>query len=447
VPEIPATSPLRPALTVPRWLLVPGATLFAVSVAALLLLGFTAGFDPYDLGVYLLGGDAWRHGLPVYDQTVSSQWGTGYFTYPPVTLLVFAPLSVLPHGTVHAVMAVAGVLSLIAVVWLVLRSLGCRSSAGTTGLALGLAGAALWVQPVYDSLQQGQINLMLMALIVADLALDGRRRWPTGILIGFAAAAKITPGIFIVYLLLTRRFRAAATAAATWAALTAAGFIVAPGDSAQFWLHGTFFNSSRVASPLTADSVFNQSIHGVAIRVLGSGWGEPLWLVVAAVVVTAGLWAAVVAHRTFAPMAGGLVCAVTGLLVSPLTWHEHWVWIVPVVVALGIFAWQFRDRAPVLAGALPCLAALPFLMWPLPQNEQGDVVPASILSPAHHLWEDEGSRNPLVGLAGAAYVMVGLALLAVVVLAIRHSRRTSGAASPAPLPAEAQPRATSESMP
>jgi alpha-1,2-mannosyltransferase len=426
-----------PPFTPPRWLLVPGLAVFAVSAAAVLLVSFR-NLDPYDLRVYLMGGEAWRHGLPVYDQTVSSQWGVGYFTYPPATLVAFGPLSTLPLGAVHAIMAVAGVLSLAAVAWLVLRSLGCRLGAGATGLVLAITGGALWLQPVYDSLQQGQINLILMLLVVADLALAGSRRWPTGVGIGVATAVKMTPGIFIIYLLLTRRFRAAAVAAGTTAAATAVGLAAAPGDSVRFWFRGTFFDAARVAMPLTPDA--DQSIHGMALRVFGAERGAFAWLLLAAIVAVIGLWTAVALSRTLTPMAGGLVCAITGLLISPLTWGEHWVWIVSVVMVLAYFAWRYRDRSPFLLPAVGIIAAVPFLMWPLPTNANGGVAPASILGPTHHLWEDKFSRNPVVGLADSAYVLVGIALLILAVWAVRRSRRVGE-----PIPPAAEPAMTSVS--
>jgi alpha-1,2-mannosyltransferase len=111
---------------------------------------------------------------------------------------------------------------------------------------------------------------------------------------------------------------------------------------------------------------------------------------------------------------------VTGLLISPLSWNDHWVWIVPVFVWLASVAYRLHRSMPVTAGAVPSLAVLPFLMWPQPLGPPGDVVPASILSPARHMWEDEGSRNPVVALAGAAYVLVGLFLLVAGGVALRR---------------------------
>ncbi len=400
------------AWRVPSWLLAPGLTLFGVSTIAFLGLARVIGLGGYDLSVYLMGGTDFREGRPVYDAVMQSQYGSGYFTYPPVTLMFFGPLSRLSPATVHGLMILLTVAALLGVVWLTLRLLGGAPNAGLVGVTGGIAGAAMWLQPVYDTLDQGQVNIVLMCLVLADVAFDGRTRWPTGVLIGVAAAVKITPAIFILYLLLARRFRAAATAALTWFGLTAFGFLVAWSDSVRFWFHATFADSARVANPLTPASVFNQSLHGIALRFAGDHAGAVIWVVLAIVVGALGLTVAVVANRMEGPVPGLIAAAITGLLISPLTWHEHWVWIVPAVIFLADAARRVQQRWPTLAAAVPCAVAVPFLMWPQPTIAPDRIGPASILSPARHLWEDEGSHNPVVALLGTAYVTTGLLLLA-----------------------------------
>jgi alpha-1,2-mannosyltransferase len=250
-----------------------------------------------------------------------------------------------------------------------------------------------------------------MLLVLADFALDGHR-WPTGILIGIAAAAKITPGFFIIYLLLTRRYRAALTAAATFAVVTGVGFVVATRDSIEYWLHGTFANLQRTTSPLNVGDVSNQSLRGIAVRFLGDQGGMA-WVVLALTVGTLGLMVAVTAHRRGAPLAGILTTAITGLLIAPLSWHEHWVWIVPVLVWLGAVAIQVSHTSPIIAGALPVLPALPFVVWPLGTGDwrvTRQIGPESILGPAGHMWA-VGNHHPLIAIAGTAYVSVGLMVI------------------------------------
>src|SRR5439155_13505639 len=120
-----------------------------------------------------------------------------------------------------------------------------------------IAAVAMWLEPVDMTLHFGQINLLLLALVLADLALP--RRWQ-GIGVGLAAAIKLTPLIFIGYLLLTRRLRAALVATGTFAATVALGFALLPGGSVAFW-------GGRFAQPGDGpERLVNQSLNGLILR-------------------------------------------------------------------------------------------------------------------------------------------------------------------------------------
>ncbi len=151
-----------------------------------------------------------------------------------------------------------------------------------------------------------------------------------------AAGIKLVPLIFIPYLLLTRRFRAAAVASGAFAATVAAGFVVAPADSARWWLGGLFFNGGRTGF---VGWEGNQSLRALLTRLAGSVAGaEPVWLAVALVTAVAGLACAALLDRAGHPLPGLLACALTGLLVSPISWDHHWVWIVPGVAVAAAYA-------------------------------------------------------------------------------------------------------------
>jgi alpha-1,2-mannosyltransferase len=390
----------------PRWLLTPGAAVFLASVAAFALTARVIPLTGFDMSIYLLGGDAYRHGLDVYAQQ-SQGWP---FTYPPVTVLLFAPLSIPPAGLVLKASVVLNVVAVGLVVWLVFRMLGYRSGAGLLGATLGLTGGAIWLQPIFDTLGQGQVNIVLMLLVVADFALARRRGWPTGVLVGVAAAVKLVPGLFIVYLLVTRRYRAAATAAGTFVVLTALGFVAAWSDSTEFWFHGVFNDSARAAGPDGVASAYNQSLHGALVRLLGSGAGNPAWYLLALVVAVLGLAVAAAASRAGDEAAGVIACALTALLVSPLSWHEHWVWVVPVLVWLIDLARRVQSWAPILAPALPCLVWLGFLLWPMPGAQPGQLVPDSPLSSLHHAWA-QGRHSLPIALAATEYADIAVLLL------------------------------------
>ena len=182
-------------------------------------------------------------------------------------------------------------------------------------MAIAALGARL--EPVEETLYFGQVNLVLMAVVVCDLLLPDSSR-VKGIGVGIAAGFKLTPAIFVVYLLATRRFAAVARALAAGAATVVVGFLVLPAESADFWFGRLFMDSERVGG---VAYLANQSLNATIVRFSGSTSGEsPLWLPVAAVVGAFGIWVAVRVRRRGSELAGVLVCALTGLLVSPVSW-------------------------------------------------------------------------------------------------------------------------------
>jgi alpha-1,2-mannosyltransferase len=238
------------------------------------------------------------------------------------------------------------------------------------------------------------------ALAGADL-LAGRDGGRTpGVATGLAAGIKLTPLIFVVYLLLTRRIRAAVTAAATFAATIIVGQILLPAQSRAFWLDGAFANPSRVGNPANPS---NQSLSGAIARLAGGldgvrGW----WLAAALLTGLAGIAVATWAHRRGHRLAGVVCCAVTGLLVSPFSWSHHWVWVVPLLIGLIATAWRRRSWVCGLIAVFVAVAFSGFV--PLP-------------------WPGHPSRPALL-LAGDLYVLCGLAVLAGTALALARESLT-----------------------
>ena len=185
---------------------------------------------------------------------------------------------------------------------------------------------AVWLGPVQQTLDLGQVNLVLMLLVLADLSLPDRARFK-GIGLGLAAGFKLTPLIFVLYLLLTRRFRAAAVALSTFAATIAASLVLLPGPAREFWFGGLFLNSRRTGNNAY---VGNQSLHGMLARLVGETAASQLPR--AALPVLAGLAGVLLAawwSRRGQEAIGILTCALAGLLASPISWAHHWVWAAP----------------------------------------------------------------------------------------------------------------------
>jgi alpha-1,2-mannosyltransferase len=427
----------------PRWLLPAGALLLAAVLAAYLAdlvshLSYMAAMR--DLVVYRNGGLIVRHVSPAYDPHHASplyDW-TGQngvqFTYPPFAAVIFAVGSVLSWTAMRWAMTLASLAALGLALWLVFGALGYRDRpAVRLGATLGVSALALATEPVQQTLALGQVNLLLMLLIVADLLLapQGRTRWWQGLGIGIAAGVKLTPLIFIPYLLLIRRYRQAATAAVVFAATAGLGYAILPGDSGTYWAHGLFLKANRIVFLGTRG---NQSLRGVLTRLAGSvSAGTVPWIAAAVLLVVAGLVAAALLYRARQPVPAMLACALTGLLVSPLSWDHHWVWVAPglaLLLHLGAVAGRRVTRfawwaaAAVLFGVFACWPQF----WNLPQSgltPAGLVwyAPGSYFATGSKPWYHEFHWHGLQLLAGNSFILAGLAGLAALAVAAALSLR------------------------
>lgn len=293
--------------------------------------------DWFDLRVYYGTVHTWlHHGGRIYDYQVP---GTTYgFTYPPFAAVSMAPMAYVGLGTAIVAALVLN-LAALAVVLRILAGPGWRRY-GWFGWALVACGLALF-EPLRDTFSFGQVNLLLLALVLGDgwLLSTGRGRW-AGVGIGLAAAIKLTPALFIALLLLARRWKAAAVATAVALGATGLAALVVPEASRFYWTRA-MWDTTRVGR---LDYVSNQSLQGVLAR-LGET-GRPLWATV--VVLVLGVWA-VRARRAVVADDWTAAFALTGLtacLISPITWVHHLVWLLPS------FAVLVRAGHPRIAGAL-----------------------------------------------------------------------------------------------
>ena len=321
------------------------------------------------------------------------------FTYPPFAALLFATGAGASLDPLKLALTAGSLVALPLLCGQSLAAAGVRLRAETIFLVSALA---LLTWPVAYTLHLGEVNLMLAVLVGADLLRRRDGAWWQGIGTGLAAGIKLTPLIFVVYLLFTRRVRAAVTAVVIFAVTVAAGFWWLPARSRTFWLGGVFYNQSRIGNPANPS---DQSLSGAIARLAGTGDPPRTWWLVAALAVgLAGLAVAVWAHRRGHRMAGVVCCAVTGLLISPISWTHHWVWDIPLLVWLTTAAWRRRSAARaggscavaaayvVTAGAVLAGAAVFSDYTPLPW-------------PGHP--PDAGRM-----LASDLYVLFGLAVLA-----------------------------------
>ncbi|WSN14823.1 glycosyltransferase 87 family protein [Micromonospora sp. NBC_01699] len=297
----------------------------------------------------------------LYDAAVRGTDGIALgFTYPPFAALLFQPLAYVGPDLAIAVWTFASVLALVAVIQVTRRSAAPTADRRTVAALVGTA-VAMPIFAVSGHLQAGQVGLFLMLIVLVDLTGDPTRRW-YGLGVGLAAGLKLTPLIFVLFLLATGRLRAAATAVAGFLATVALGFAWRPADSARFW-GGTLLDSSRVTGdPRT---ILNQSLHGALARLADSAGVSTVWLPLAALVAAAGIALAAWCVRSGEPLLGVLACAATGLLVSPVSWHHHWVWAVPALVLLVERSRSTGNRTGLAVAASVWLVLVASTSWVL----------------------------------------------------------------------------------
>lgn len=359
------------------------SALISVGVAIVLLV-----VQPYriDLDVYRIGAQAWWDGLPLYGQLPATQAGLLLpFTYPPAAAILFAPLAVVPFWAANAVATATSVAALI--VLLVLTVGRSNAERASRCAALALLAVALLAEPVQSTLGFGQVNLMLAAMVALDV-LAPRTWWPRGLLIGIASAVKLTPAVFVLALLVRRQYREAATAALAFAIVSLLAWVAAPRDSAQYWT-GSLWDPDRIGGAAYAG---NQSLNGLLLRLGLTGPAERFAWLMGVVVIVGLAWVGMTkAHRVGDMVLLLGINGLVALLASPVSWTHHWVWLLP----LGLALWERTERAGWRSlAAVGASLMLLRPMWWLPREADRELDWA--------LWQQ---------VPGNAYVLFGVAVL------------------------------------
>jgi alpha-1,2-mannosyltransferase len=346
-----------------------------LGVGAFFLLSFSwhgIGFGRYeiDLDVYRIGGRTWLDDGSLYGRLPKTSSGAMLpFSYPPVAAVLLSPLALMPMAAAATLLTVA-TMALVAVA-LVVYLRAAEGPAADRWRTVGwLLPAALLLEPVRNTLTYGQVNVVLMVLVTAD-CLAQAPRWPRGALVGLAAAVKLTPAGFVLFFLLKRDYRAAATALACFAAATGAGFLLDWRDSVRYWT-SLIFDTSRPGSTVYAA---NQSIQGALARAgidLGASAGLIAWLALSALVLMVAITGMRRALATSAAVWALSLNAVAALLISPVSWSHHWVWVAPAGLTLAVLGWRRRRLGVLLAAAagLAVFAVAPQWWFPHGGNRE-----------------------------------------------------------------------------
>ncbi|WP_084525500.1 glycosyltransferase 87 family protein [Nocardia vaccinii] len=316
-----------------------------------------------DLQVYRLGVQAAMHGVDMYGSLPKTTLDISLpFIYPPFAAIALGPFALLPWNAAQLSFFVVSTLAMAVTIYLAARRLW---GYGGTELVLWATACAaplgMLLEPIHSTLDFGQVNLILMVLVAAD-CLTERPKWKRGIGVGLAAAIKLTPAAFVLYFLIRRDYKAAITAAITGAAASALAFALMPRESMRYWFGGMGNVSGLSGSAFHT----NQSIQGVLARLRVP---EPaftcLWLVLSLVLLV--LVVAAMRRAVDNPPLAMSFNAVFTLLVSPISWSHHWVWIAPALLAAVGAATRLPLRTALVWYAVTLGTAAIFVIGP--QNQ------------------------------------------------------------------------------
>ncbi|OBI41131.1 alpha-(1-2)-phosphatidylinositol mannosyltransferase [Mycobacterium kyorinense] len=277
------------------------------------------------------------------------------FAYPPFAAIVFFPLHLLPFEVVAWVWRVGIVAAVYALVRLSQRLLG--GSAGGHRTAMLWTSVGIWIEPLRSTFDWGQVSLFLEVAVL--YAVCSTRWWVSGALVGLVTGIKLTPAISGLYFLGARRWATAVFAVVVFAGTVAASVLVL-GDQARYYFTDLIGDTHRVIGSVGA--LNNESWRAGLSRILGhdAGYGPP---VVVALAVTAVLmllaWRAV---GTSDRLGGILMVELFGLLLSPVSWTHHWVWLLPLMIWLLHGPLRERAGARILGWGWLVLTAPPWLL-------------------------------------------------------------------------------------
>jgi alpha-1,2-mannosyltransferase len=363
---------MNPGVRMKRSFIVAGSAA-AIAVAIALLPGHRGWFD---IGVYHDAMTYWvrRHGDLYAFVRPASTYG---YTYPPFAAICMSPMAFLGWYPTIAINLAITVAASAFVLYLLVDPIA-RKRGWPRWYAFALAACLFaMLAPVRDTFSFGQVNLLLLALVYVDLALLERGR-PAGFGIGLAAAIKLTPAVFIVYLLLSGERKAARNATLTAAGATLLAAALAP-DATRAYFAEAMWDTGRVGS---LAYISNQSLLGAVARLRPESPDRLLWIVLVLAVVALWIFRVRAAARDGDKRAGFALTGVVACLISPVTWVHHLVWLIPALVVLV-------DAGRRTAAAIAYLLLCTSLVW---------------------LWPD--ARGVLGVVGGNCYVFIALALLA-----------------------------------
>jgi Glycosyltransferase family 87 len=229
------------------------------------VLGYHAWGHPMDFRVYHYGARGVFDGTrPVYGLSSGLGWPMHY-RYPPLFLLLFAPLTALPIGPAAAMWGTA---KIVVLVWLV-RALWNSSLKRQRLDARYYVVPVLFITPyLIEEFRYGNAQFFVIALTIASLVTLSERPALAAVSLALAISIKVWPAFFLPYFAVRREWKVVGltiAAVAIFALLPSLYF----GVVGNFELLGQWFAQESHTQLGESEVWFpSQSLRGVMMRYL-----------------------------------------------------------------------------------------------------------------------------------------------------------------------------------
>ncbi|AIG64264.1 membrane protein [Corynebacterium atypicum] len=328
---------------------------------------------PIDMIIYREGVQAFFSGREVYGEPMMAGDIALPFIYPPFGAVALAPLA--PAAISHAIagdvmIAISGGLML-ACLYVVLRAvIRERDRPWLLPLTAAAWPAAMSIEPVVLNDDFAQINVVIMALVVFDLV-PRKRVLPQGWLIGLAIAIKISPAAMLLYFLIQRRLAPILVAAGSALAATGLAAAIRWDQTKEFFLSVLVDMGSDSNFGVDSTYTSNSSLKGMVMRFSPTrDWLENngltvniIWAVLALATILVGAWVMVRLIARGAPTQAWLVNALIMLLISPISWSHHWVWLALLFAVVGYRTFVWGAEKTQEKTAQPMWRHIPGTSW------------------------------------------------------------------------------------
>ena len=332
---------------------------------------------PVDMIIYREGVKAFLSGGEVYSQPMYAGDITLPFIYPPFGALVMVPLVAfesMSDDLAGDIMIVLSDLLLLACIYLVARAiLPAMARRNFLAVVFVVWAVVLGFEPVELNNGFAQINIAIMALVVFDLV-PRKRYLPQGWLIGVAAAIKLTPAAMLLYFLVRKDAKPIITAAVSGVVATALAAAVRWDVFVEFFFGKMLAMGSGDDFGVGTAYQSNSSWKGVLERAFSSAEAAEAhstflnvaWLIGVVVIIGVGAWLMRGLFRRGLDIDAALTATVVMLLISPVSWSHHWVWLTLILQVLAYRAWSWRHQTWVAGSLIAVVAAWAFFLLTVP---------------------------------------------------------------------------------